>query len=60
MSLYEGAKTRVRVSSELSEGFADKEGIHQGPVLSPFPLAAVVDVVTEFIREGVLSELVYL
>ena len=59
MSLYEGAKTRVRVDSELSEEFKVKVGMHQGSVLSPFLFAVVVDVVTEFARDGVLSELLY-
>ena len=36
MSLYEGAKTRVRVDSELSEEFEVMVGMHQSPVLSPF------------------------
>ena len=35
MSLYEGAKKRVRVDSELSEEFEAKVGMHQGSVLSP-------------------------
>ena len=47
MSLYEGTKTRVRVDSELSEGFEVKVGMHQGSVLLPF-FAVVVDVLTEF------------
>ena len=34
-------------------------GVYQGSVLSPFLFAVVVDVVTEFAREGVLSELQY-
>ena len=50
MSLHEGAKTRVRVDSELSEESEVKVGIFQGPVLSPFLLAEVVDVVIEFAR----------
>ena len=33
--------------------------IHQGCVLSPFLFAMVVGDVTEFAREGVLSELLY-
>ena len=47
MSLYEGAKTRLRVDSELSEEFEVKVGMHQGSVLLPFLFALVVDVVTE-------------
>ena len=59
MSLYDGAKTRFRVDSELSEEFEVKVGMHQGSVLSHFPSAVVVDVVTELAREGALSELLY-
>ena len=59
MCQYEGAKTRVRVDSELSEEFEVKVGIHQGSMLSHFLLAVVVDVVTELAREGALSELLY-
>ena len=36
MSLYEGAKTKDRMHSELSEEFEVKIGMHQGPVLSSF------------------------
>ena len=59
MSLYDGAKTRVRVDCELSEQLEVKMGIHQGSMLSPFLLAVVVDVVTDFAREGALSESLY-
>ena len=54
MSLYDGAKTRVRVGSQLSEEFEVNVGMHQGSVLSPFLFAVVVDVVTEFARDGEL------
>ena len=57
--LYEGSKTRVRVDSELSEEFEVDVGMHQGSVLPPFLFALVVDVATEFAREGALSELLY-
>ena len=57
-SLCEGAKTGVRVNSELSEEFEAKVGMHQASVLSPFLFALVVDV-AEFVREGALSELLY-
>ena len=50
MSLYKGAKTRVRVDSELSDELEVKVGIHQGSVLSPFLFVLVVDVVTTFAR----------
>ena len=50
MSLYKGAKTRVRVSSQLSEELEVKVGMHQGSLLSPFLFAVVVDAVTEFAR----------
>ena len=56
MSLYEGAKTRVRLGLELSEEFEVKVGVHQGSVLSPLVFAIVVDVVTENVRNGLMSE----
>ena len=63
MSLYEVAKTRVRVDSELSEEFEVKVGMCQGSVLSHFLFAVVVDVVTGHGREiallKLLSELLY-
>ena len=34
-------------------------GMHQGSVLSPFIFAVVVDVYTEFAREGALSDLLH-
>ena len=45
------------MDSVLSEEFEVKIGMHQGSVLSHFLFAVVVDVVTEFTREGALSEL---
>ena len=57
MSLHKGAETRVRVDSELAEGFEFEVGIHQESVLSPFPFAVVVDDVTEPAREVALSQL---
>ena len=57
--VYDGAKTRVKVDSLLGEEFYLDVGMYQGSVPSPFPFVVVVDVVTEFSREGVLSELLY-
>ena len=56
MSLYEGAWTRIRMDSELSEEFEFKVGMDRGSVLSPFVLAVVVevDVVPGLVRDGVL------
>ena len=50
MSLNEGAKTRVKVDSELSEELKVKVGMHQRSVLSPFLFDVVVDAVIEFDR----------
>ena len=50
MSLYDGAKTRVKVGSAYSEEFKVKVGVHQGSVLSPLLFAIVVDVITENAR----------
>ena len=47
MSLYEGARTRVRVGLELSEEFEVKVGVHQESVLLLLIFVIVVDVVTE-------------
>ena len=57
MSLYDGAKTRVRVGSAYSEKFEVKVGVHQGSVQSPLLFAIVVDVITENARRGVANEL---
>ena len=57
MRLNERAK--IRVDCELSEELEVKVGMNNGSLLSPFLFAVVVDVVTEFAIEGVLSELLY-
>ena len=57
--MYDGAKTRVRVGSAHSGEFEEKDGVHQGSVLSPLLFAIVVDVVTENARRGVVNELLY-
>ena len=59
MSLYEGAKTKVRVGLELSEDFQVKIGVHQGSVLSPLLFVIVVDVITESVRNGLMSEMLF-
>ena len=59
MSLYDGAKTRMRVGSAYSEELEVKVGVHQRFVLSPLLFAIVVDVITENARRGVVNELLY-
>ena len=59
MSLYDGAKTRVRVGSAYSEKFEVKVGIHRGSVMSPLLFAIVVDIITENARRGVVNELLH-
>ena len=59
MSLYDGAKTRVRVGSSYSEKFEVKVDVCQGSVLSPLLFAVVVDVITENARRGTVNELLY-
>ena len=59
MSLYKSPKTRVKVGIELSEEFEVKVGVHQGSMLSPLVFAIVVDVVTENVRIGLVSEMLY-
>ena len=59
MSLYDGAKTRVRVGSAYSEKFQVIVDVHQGSVLSPLLFAIVVDAITENARRSVVNELLY-
>ena len=59
MSSYGDAKTRSRVGLELSEEFKVKVGVHQGSALSPLLFAIVVDVITESVKNGLMSEMFY-
>ena len=59
MSLYEGAKTMVRVGLELCEEFEVKVGVHKGSMLSRLLFAFVVDLITESVRNGLMSEILY-
>ena len=60
MSLYDDAKTRVRVGLELLEEFEVKVSVHQGSVLSPLFFVTMVNVVTENVRNGLMSEMLYM
>ena len=58
-SLYDRAKTRVRLVSAYSQEFEVKVGVHQGSVLSPLLFAIVVNVITENATRAVVNELLY-
>ena len=52
-SLYKGAKTKEKVGTHLCEEFEVNVGVHQGTVLSPLLLLAIViDVATNEIKSG--------
>ena len=59
MSLHEGAKTRVRVGLVLSEEFEVKVGLYQGSALLPLLFVIVVDVITESVKSGLISKMLY-
>ena len=59
MGLYYGEKTRVRVDSELSDGFEVKMELHKRSVLTPPPLLAVVVDVPTQLERGVIRKLLY-
>ena len=57
MSFYEGEKTRVRFGLELSKEFEVKVGVRQGSMLSLMVFGIMVDVITESVRNVLMSEL---
>ena len=57
---YKEAKTREKVDSKLSEESDPKVGIHQGSLSSTVPFTLEADGVTEFEREGAISEMLYI
>ena len=59
LSLYTGARTRVKVGTHFSEELEVNVGVHEGSVLSPLLFAIVVDVATNEIRYGMLQEILY-
>ena len=59
MSLYEGAKTRVRVGLKLFKEFKVKVGVHQESALSALLFVIMVDMITESVRNGLMSEMLY-
>ena len=49
--MYDGATTTVRSAAWLTKEFNIGVGIHQGPALSPFLFAIIIDRITEDIRK---------
>ena len=59
MTMYERARTVVRTKQGHSTEFEVKVGVHQGSVLSPLLFVAMMEVVTQGVKEGLLWELLY-
>ena len=59
MTMYERARTVVRTKQGYSTEFEVKVGVHQGSVLSPLLFVAVMEVVTQGVKEGLPWELLY-
>ena len=59
MSLYYGAKTKLRVGSELSQEFLVQVVVHLGSRLSQLLFAIAVGVISENAREGLMNEILY-
>ena len=58
MSLYKGARTKVKVGTHLSEELEVNVGVHRGSVLPQLLSAIVVDVVMNEIRGHVTRNIV--
>ena len=59
MTMYERARIVVRTKQGYSTEFEVKVGVHQGLVLSPLFFVAVMEVVTQEVKEGLPWELLY-
>ena len=58
-SLDRVCKTAVSVDGELLSLFSEINDVHQGSALSPLLFIMVMDVLTEDVRDGSLTELLY-
>ena len=52
-------RTAVSVDGELSDSFFAQVRVHQGSVLSPLLFNCVMDVLSECVKDGSLTELLY-
>ena len=58
-AIYYGASTVVRTTHGRTDEFPIKVGLHQGSGLSPFLFIVVLDVISEELRCGLPSELLF-
>ena len=58
-SMYENARSRVRVGCNLSEEFSVKVGVHQGSCLSPLLFITVLEALSQEFRTGCPWENLY-
>lgn len=59
MPLHQGCKSAVSVEEELSDSFSKKVGVHQGSALSTLTFVTVVYVLTEYVRDSSLIDLLH-
>ena len=57
--MYDGCSTIVRCEAGESEPFGTRVGVHQGSTLSPFLFVLLMDVLTEEVKLGVPSSIIY-
>ena len=59
MSLYKCSKSVVLVGGELSSSLSVKVSVHQGSALSLLLFIMVMDVLTEYVGDGSLMDLLH-
>ena len=57
--MYRNTKSKVRVSSNFSDDFLIKVGLHQGSLLSPLLFITVFEALFREMRLGCPEELLY-
>ena len=57
--MYDGATTTVRNAAGLTEEFKVGVALHQGPALSPFLFAIIMDKLTEDIRKNATWDMLF-
>ncbi|GJS97370.1 ataxia telangiectasia mutated family protein [Tanacetum coccineum] len=57
--MYDGAKTRVRISMGNTEFFPIEVGLHQGSAISPYLFALILDELSQGIQENIPWSMVF-